>query len=102
MSFMYLSLWTDKEGKAVAKLQNHGALQFSSLGGPNSRRTDHPFAVFQIDTFQGIEALDDGELVKELLRRFTTKEILQRLQIHLTSDEILRLLSDRLKGRAGQ
>lgn len=99
MPFMYLHLHASASGKVHALLQNQGVLKVTSLGGPNSQLSNQPFAVFRIESFDGLENLSDNELVNELLRRFTTKELLQRLQIHLTSKELLELLVNRLEGR---
>jgi hypothetical protein len=98
MSFMYLHLSTSASGGIHALVQNQGVLKVTSLGGPNSQLSNQPFAVFRIESFDGLEHLSDNELVDEILRRFTTKELLQKLQIHLTSKELLELLVNRLDG----
>jgi len=96
MTFMYLHLRTDKDGKIHATVMSHGALTFSSLGGPNSQASHGPFAVFRIEGFDGLENVDERLLMQELFRRYTTKELLQQLQINMTTRELIELLSDRL------
>lgn len=99
MTFMYLHLRTDKEGRVFASVKNQGAPTVSSIGGPNSRPSHGPFAVLQIDGFDSLEHVDNDEYIRELFRRFTTKEIARRMQIHMTTKELLDLLSDRLMDR---
>jgi hypothetical protein len=100
MGFMYLHLRTADQGREIrATVMSHGAPTVSSLGGPNSRPSHGPFAVFQIDGFDGLENVDEKLLMQELFRRYTTKELLQQLQLNMTTRELLELLSDRLTDR---
>jgi hypothetical protein len=99
MTFMYLHLMTDQYGKVHASVKNNGALTFSSLGGPDSQGSHGPFAVFKIEDFDGIENIDNENLLNELLRRFTVRQLIQYIQIHMSTKEILELLSERLTDR---
>jgi len=99
MTFMYLSIRPDKEGKLHVRLQDNGSFKVHSLGGPNSRMTHDAEIIMRVEGFDGLDALADKDLVSELLRRFTTKELLQRLQIRLSNEELLQLVADRVNGR---
>jgi hypothetical protein len=95
MSFTYLHLFAD-EGDIYAEVRNSGELTFSSLGGPNSRPSKRPFAVFALEEFTGLSAIPDRQLLDELFRRYTTKEIASRLNLTLSTDELIELLRQRL------
>lgn len=97
MSFMYLHLRTI-EGKIHATVKVHGDLVRQSVGHQNTQFTNGPFAVFQVHEFDGFENLSDKDLIEELFRRFSSMELLQRLQLRLTADDIMAILRDRLKG----
>jgi hypothetical protein len=93
--FMYLQL-KSVGGKIHATVVPHGMLEYASLGSRNSRLTDAPFATFQIDAFDRLEVITDNELMQEVFRRFTSKDLLQRLEIHLTARELIDMLLARV------
>jgi hypothetical protein len=95
--FMYLHLRTDRDGKIHAEVKSHGALGFSSLGGPTSKRSDLPFAVFEIDDFTGLGAIDEDSLFAELFRRVSTKELLRRIGCEFTNSELIEMLQERMR-----
>ena len=95
--FMYLHLSTDEDGKVHATVQNHGTLKVGSLGGPTSQPSSGPFAVFKIESLEGADFLSDETLITLLFGRFTTKELMVRLQLNLSTDELLDILRERLK-----
>jgi hypothetical protein len=95
MTFMYLHLRTNEQGGINAEVKNDGT--FTSLGGPNSQRSDRPFAVFRIESFEGLSFIDEDMLLIELFKRYSTADLASRLQIRFTDKELLNMLSDRLK-----
>lgn len=95
--FMYLRLDTDENGKVHATVLNQGSLPFSSLGGPNSQRSDGPFSVMKIHSFLGLENIDENDLLQEVFRRYTTKELIDHLIPRFTKDELLGMIRDRMK-----
>lgn len=97
MTFMYLHLRSDKEGKVHARIQPSGEMKFSSLGGPNSQQTNMPFAVMRIEAFDGLEHIADGELLAELLRRQSATATLRSLAASMSNDDLLRMIEQRLK-----
>ena len=96
MAFMYLHLEADEAGHIKATVKNNGATP-TSLGGPNSQMTHAPFAVVRVWEFDGIGAIDDRTILDEVFRRFTTKDLANQLNIHMTDKELVNLLSDRLR-----
>ena len=100
MTFMYLVLHTEDE-KIHAKVVSRGSLQFSSLGGPNSRSWvgpgPAPFAVLQIEAFDGLESVQDADLLGEIMRRKSTKELQDWLIPRIPTDELFELLRKRVK-----
>lgn len=99
MPFMYLHLHTDDDG-INAEVKNSGELSFSSLGGASSQRSDRPFAVFRIASFSGLSAVDEVQLLDELMRRMTTKELMRHFSLSFTTDELLEMLRTRIKDNA--
>lgn len=94
---MYLHLRSNREGEIEAEVKNSGELKFSSLGGPSSQMSDHPFAVFKISEFSGIDCIETDDLYSELIRRCGNSYLLNRLEIDLTNEELVRMLTERLK-----
>jgi hypothetical protein len=94
---MYLHLRVNDQGSIKATIKNDGDL--GTLGTSSSQNSRAPFAVFRIEEFDGIEALDDRALMDEVFRRFSTKDMMTRLQINLTDAEIIAMIRDRLKER---
>lgn len=92
MAFMYLHLFSDG-GKIRAQIRNDGKI--SSLGGPHSRDSHAPFSVMRIEGFAGIECIDDRQLIDELLRRYSSKQLFDKLQFELTNLELLDILRRR-------
>jgi len=97
MTFMYLQIRTDKEGKLHAVVTNDGNLR--SLGTANSRVAgwNAPVGAFQIDSFDGLDAIQTEDLITEVYKRYSTKELLRSAQIRMTGQEILDLLRERLR-----
>jgi len=98
MAFMYLKLWQDREHGIRAEIVNSGQLGFSSLGGPNSKLSDQPFAVFEIGEFSGLRAIEEDDLLEELLRRMTPEQLAERVGYRFTAEDHLAALA-RLIGR---
>jgi len=95
MPFMYLALDVDDQGGIHASVKNEGSFKWATLGGPNSRISHAPFAVFQIAGFDGIDCLTDEELISELTNRLPTRELFHRMRIELSLDDLLVLIKDR-------
>jgi hypothetical protein len=94
---MYLHLNAGKNvGDISVEVKNHGALQFSSLGTSSSQRTDHPFAVFKIAQFTGIDCIDTDDLYEELLRRYGSEGLLERMQRDLSNEDVATMVKERL------
>jgi hypothetical protein len=83
-------------GAISAEVKNHGALQFSSLGGPNSKSSIQPFAVIEIDQFTGIDCIDDDDLYEEMLRRYGHEGLLKRMRADLSNEDVAAMVKERL------
>lgn len=100
MPFMYLHLTVDQStGGVDAEIRNEG--QINSLGGPHSRSMAIPFAVFQVQNFTGIDCISDSEIMAEIMRRFTTRELFQKLRLKFTNGELLEMMAGRLRPESG-
>lgn len=95
--FMYLHLRVGSNGEIHAEVKNSGELTFSSLGGPSGQRSDYPFSVMRIERFDGLSAINEEQLLAEILRRYSTKELLHHLGLEFTDDELVTLVKDRLR-----
>jgi hypothetical protein len=51
---MYIELRLDGDNKVVAKVTNNG----NGVGSSTTRLTHGPFAVFQVDRFEGLDNID--------------------------------------------
>jgi hypothetical protein len=91
--FTYLKLWAD-DGKICAEVVNSGHLNFSSLGGPNSKTSHQPFAVFEIEKFSGLQAIDADDLLAELLRRMTPEQLAERAGRNIAVEDHMRALAE--------
>ena len=105
MSFMYLHLtWGEKRQLApgtlyegvYAKVTNDGAIK--TVGTENSR-WGSPFAVFQLNGFEGLDYIGSEYLWAELEGRTTWKEIKNKVINELSNEELSAILAERLKGR---
>lgn len=96
MAFMYLHL-TAKDDGVHAEVRNSGELKFSSLGTPSGQRSDYPFSVMRIESFTGLSAINEELLLTEILRRYSTKELLHSFGLEFTNEELVALLKDRLR-----
>lgn len=96
MPFMYLHLRADKERQIHATVKSQGEMKTHHLGTENSRWSSSPFAVFQLESFDGIECIDTDELVAELRRRMTPKQLMQRIEFQFTSEELLEMVAKRM------
>lgn len=97
MAFMYLHLTAD-DGGVRAEVKNEGELRFRTLGTVNSRFSQGPFAVFQISSFSGLNCIESDDLYEELLRRRGKQYLMNRLEIHLTNEELIRMVTERMGG----
>lgn len=96
--FMYLVL-DIKDGKLVASIKNDGKFAPRSLGTESSQLTHSPVAVFRIEGFDGIDCISDDELIFELHKRFTVTKLLDRMNVYLTDDELMAIMTERLRRR---
>jgi hypothetical protein len=100
MSFMYLDLRVNKEGKIRARVRPNGELKARSIGTANARMTDSPFAVFQIEEFEGLEVISDQDLLDELLSRHGHEGLCRILALRLSPQELLKRLAGYFPGEA--
>jgi hypothetical protein len=91
MGFQYLHIHA-KADKLTATVTDHGP----SLGGPNSRNSSSPVAVFQIESFSGLENISDDDLIQEILTRFTVAQLMHRLDWKLSNGTLLEMIRERL------
>lgn len=97
MTFMYLHIRADGDGKVVAEVRTTGELR--TLGSSNTRigvGTTLPIMVARIDEFVGLENIDTDDLFAELFSRLSTKEMMDRIRFQLSDGEVLELLRQRL------
>ncbi len=110
--FMYLHLRIDGD-HVIAEVKNSGELTFSSIGGPNSQRSDYPFSVIRISEFTGLSAISTEDLLAEILRRHGHMDAIVRrlingddlilwLQRNLSDKQLIELVSSLLEGRLEQ
>lgn len=95
---MYLVL-DIKNGKLVASIKNDGRFAPRSLGTGSSQLTHSPVAVFRIEGFDGIQCVSDDELIWELQRRFSTTGLIEKMEAHLTNEELMAIMAERLRRR---
>jgi hypothetical protein len=93
---MYLALDVREDG-IFASVKNDGNFKYASLGTANTQLAHAPAAVMRIQAFDGIDCITDEQIIAELMRRFSTKDIIRILGIRLSSEDLLRLLELRLK-----
>ena len=105
MSFMYLHLtWAGKRQSApgtlgegvYAKVTNDGAIK--TIGTENSR-WGSPFAVFQLNGFEGLDAIGTEFLWAALEGRDQWKDLKNKVINELSNEELSQILAERLKGR---
>lgn len=95
MTFMYLMLKNTENGIAVTVV-NDGVVP-SSLGSANSRwSVGRPFAIYAIDSFDGLEAISTKDLLVEIQQRLSPQELRNRLKWEITTEELLEMLRERL------
>jgi hypothetical protein len=94
---MYLHLRQRREkaifGGVIAEVRLEGTVP--SLGTENSRGTDSPFAVFQIDEFEGLSAIDSDSFEAEMFQRYSPEQLMAMAGKHLTTDNLIALLRER-------
>ena len=98
--FQYLSLriiqGASTQPGIRAEVRTHGQTPApSSIGGPNTRYSSSPFAVFQIAEFTGLECINTDDLLTELRSRLTAEEIMRRLSYTIPTDTLLAMLKER-------
>jgi hypothetical protein len=96
MGFMYLHLKSDDQGKIHATVQPDGTLPFVTLGSENTRWSGRPFAVFQIESFQGLTSIDTRDLELEVINRLGEDGLRSRLASELSTNDLLGMLRDRI------
>lgn len=95
MPFMYLHLFAGHDGKLRAEIKNHGS--FNTLGTGSSQMSQAPSAVFRLEAFLGIECIEERDLLNELMKRYTTKELMRRFSLEFSDQELLDMLRERLR-----
>lgn len=94
MGFTYLDLYANND-KITATVSKESHIR--SVGTANSRWSAGPFATFAIDGFSGIEFIDTGLLVDELLRRMTAQQLTEYLVYEFSFDELITMLRGKMR-----
>jgi hypothetical protein len=97
MTFQYLHLKVTNSGGIRAEVHNQGTLpQRQSIGTQNSRNSNGPFQIIQIEEFTGLECIDTADLRDELTKRMTQEKIVQFLAHELTNEQLMEIIRNRL------
>ncbi len=96
--FMYLHLYTspNRSGNVVAKVRNTGYLGKPDIENSQSSSSTTPFAVFRIEEFTGLSCIDIDDIIAEIKNRLSTKQILRKLDMDLTNEDIIEILQERM------